>query len=248
MNKSNSTRDNFLIVGALIALILVIDQLLKIYIKTSFMPGEERPLLGDWFVLEYTENPGMAFGTTFGNKMWHKLALSIFRIIAISALCYYWVKQAKLNVRREFLIALGLIIAGASGNLIDSMLYDYVFPYDPCFPYNIREGSGIFAECSFWGKLETRPHGFLMGNVVDMFKFDATWPQWIPWLGGSSVFPAIWNIADASISIGVVMIFIRQRKYFPKTSKKSVETPADLDQDVTQSEEQNGTINSTTEV
>lgn len=238
MIKNNSTRKNILIVGALIALILLIDQVLKIYIKTSFMPGQEQPLIGDWFVLEYTENPGMAFGTTFGNKVWHKLALSVFRIIAISALVYYWLKQAKAGVRREFLVALGLIIAGASGNLIDSMFYDYYFEFDPCFPYNIREGSGIFTECSFWGKLETRPQGFLMGNVVDMFKFDATWPQWMPWLGGSSVFPAIWNVADASISFGVAMIFIRQRKYFPKLAKKKDEVPAtELDQEVGESEQ-----------
>lgn len=237
MIKNNSTRKNLLIVGALIALILVLDQVLKIYIKTNFMPGEERSLIGDWFVLEYTENPGMAFGTTFGNKVWHKLALSIFRIIAIGALCYYWVIQSKKGVQREFLVALGLIIAGASGNLIDSMVYDYAFVYDPCFPYNIREGSGIFTDCSFWGQIETRPRGFLMGNVVDMFKFDATWPQWMPWLGGSSVFPAIWNVADASISIGVIMIFIRQRKYFPKLTKKPVPAETESNQEVAETEQ-----------
>lgn len=216
--------------GAIIALILIFDQALKIYIKSTFLPGESQSIFGSWFILEYTENPGMAFGTTFGNKAWHKLALSIFRIIAIGALCYYWVKQAKIGMRREFLIALGLIIAGASGNLIDSMFYDFTFEYDPCFPYNIREGSGIFVECDFWGKMETRPRGFLMGNVVDMFKFEATWPQWVPWLGGSSVFPAIWNVADGSITLGVLMIFIRQRSYFPK--KKSEENAPEINENI----------------
>ena len=131
MSKNNSLKRNMLIVGALIALILILDQLIKIYIKSNFMPGEEKPLIGDWFVLEYTENPGMAFGTKFGTKAWHKLALSIFRIIAITALCYYWLRQAKAKMKTEFLIALGLIIAGATGNLIDSMFYDFAFPYDP---------------------------------------------------------------------------------------------------------------------
>lgn len=219
-DKSKATR-NLLLVGGLIVLILLFDQLLKIYIKSNFLPGESRPILGDWFVLEYTENPGMAFGTTFGVKVWHKLALSIFRILAVTALCWYWVKQAKKGVRLEFLIALGLIIAGATGNLLDSMFYDYAFKYDPCFPYNIREGSGIFVDCDFWGKMETRPRGFLMGNVVDMFKFEATWPSWMPWLAGEPVFPAIWNVADGSITLGVIMIFIRQRKYFPKNNKSS---------------------------
>ena len=233
MSKNNSLKRNMLIVGALIALILILDQLIKVYIKSNFMPGEEKPLIGDWFVLEYTENPGMAFGTKFGTKAWHKLALSIFRIIAIAALCYYWLRQAKAKMKTEFLIALGLIIAGATGNLIDSMFYDFAFPYDPCFPYNIMEGSGIYTECDFWGEMETKPRGFLLGNVVDMFKFDLRWPN------GSEVFPAIWNVADASISIGVVMVFVRQRAYFPK--KKNQPTNS-TDEQVTDAEQNNTPI------
>lgn len=212
-----------MIVGVIVALILLLDQLIKVYIKTHFSPGEEVPVLGNWFVLEYIENQGMAFGTTFGNKMWHKLALSIFRIVAIIGICYYWYKQAKEGVRREFLIAIGLILAGAMGNLIDSMFYDFVFPYDPCMGFNHLEGSGIVSDCGFFGQIETRHTGFLLGNVVDMFKFQAFWPQWVPGLGGKEVFPAIWNLADAAISTGVIMIFIRQRAYFPKDKKDSKE-------------------------
>ncbi len=207
--------------GAVIALILIIDQLTKIYIKTHFFPGENIPILGDWFLLEFIENQGMAFGTTFGNQMWHKLALSIFRILAIFGLCYYWYTQSKAGARREFLIAIGLILAGASGNLIDSMFYDFIFPYDPCMGFNHLEGSGVFTDCGIFGKIETRHTGFLMGNVVDMFKFQANWPEWMPFLAGREVFPAIWNVADASITSGVILIFIRQRKYFPKVNKKS---------------------------
>ena len=185
------------------------------------MPGEVRPLLGNWFLLDYIENPGMAFGTTFGSSMWHKLALSIFRIFAIIGICYYWVQQAKRGVKREFLIAVGLILAGATGNLIDSMFYDFAFKYDPCIGYNHLVGSGIKTDCGFFGTIETRHTGFLLGNVVDMFKFQAHWPQWIPWIGGAEVFPAIWNLADFSISSGIILIFIRQKKYFPKESKVS---------------------------
>ena len=183
------------------------------------MPGEVRPLIGNWFLLDYIENPGMAFGTTFGSSMWHKLALSIFRIFAIIGICYYWVQQAKRGVKREFLIAVGLILAGATGNLIDSMFYDFAFKYDPCIGYNHLAGSGIKTDCGFFGTIETRHTGFLLGNVVDMFKFQAHWPQWIPWIGGAEVFPAIWNLADFSISSGIILIFIRQKKYFPKESK-----------------------------
>ncbi len=213
-------KKNLIIVGAVIALILFLDQLLKVYIKTNFKVGEEAPLLGNWLVLDYIENPGMAFGTTFGSKMWHKLALSIFRIIAISGIIYYWFLQAKKGVKREFLIAIGLIIAGATGNLVDSMFYDFVFPYDPCLSFNFLDGSGIKTDCGIFGVHETRHTGFLLGNVVDMFKFQANWPAWIPWIGGNEVFPAIWNIADFSISSGIILIFIRQKKYFPKEINK----------------------------
>ncbi len=206
--------------GAVIALILFLDQLLKVYIKTNYTPGQESQLLGNWLVLDYIENPGMAFGTTFGSKMWHKLALSIFRIIAISGIIYYWFLQAKKGVKREFLIAIGLIIAGATGNLIDSMFYDFVFPYDPCLSFNFLDGSGIKTDCGIFGMHETRHTGFLLGNVVDMFKFQASWPAWIPWIGGNEVFPAIWNVADFSISLGIILIFIRQKKYFPKEIDK----------------------------
>ena len=215
-------KKNLLVVAIIVLLILLFDQVLKVYIKSTFEPGESLPLLGDWFILKYIENQGMAFGTTFGSQMWHKLALSIFRVIAISALVYYWFIQAKKGARLEFLIAIGLVFAGATGNLVDSMFYDFAFPYDPCMEFNELEGSGVVSDCGFFGETETRHTGFLMGNVVDMFKFEASWPEWIPWLGGSEVFPAIWNVADASITSGVLLIFIRQRKYFPK--KKEVET------------------------
>jgi signal peptidase II len=216
-------KKNIIIVGILVILILFLDQLLKIYIKTEFLPGEVRPLLGKWLVLDYIENPGMAFGTTFGSAIWHKLALSIFRIFAIGAICYYWHQQAKKGAKIEFLIAVGLILAGATGNLIDSMFYDFIFKYDPCMGFNHSPGSGIKTDCGFFGTIETRHKGFLLGNVVDMFKFQASWPQWVPVVGGGEVFPAIWNVADFSISTGIILIFIRQRVYFPKDIKKNTE-------------------------
>lgn len=206
---------NIIIVGAIVALILFLDQLIKIKIKSSFLPNDEVPLIGSWFKLLYIENQGMAFGTTFGSQAWHKLALSIFRIIAIFGIVYYWFKQAKKGAKTEFLIAVGLILAGATGNLIDSMFYDYFFKFDPCMSFNHLEGSGIHVKCGFF-EVETRRTGFLFANVVDMFKFEAFWPTWVPIIGGKEVFPAIWNLADFSITIGIIMIFIRQKAYFPK--------------------------------
>lgn len=223
-----------IVVILLVTFILALDQIIKIYIKSNFTPGEVRPLLGNWFVLDYIENQGMAFGTTFGSAVWHKLALSIFRIIAISALIYYWMKQVRKGASMEFLIAIGLVFAGATGNLIDSMFYDFIFPFDPCDPHNWLEGSGNFTDCGLFGQREIRHTGFLFGNVVDMFKFQATWPDWMPGLGGSEVFPAIWNLADASITLGVITIFIRQKKYFPK--KKTV-AATEMTTDTTSSED-----------
>lgn len=227
-------KSKLIIVGALVALILFLDQLIKIYIKNHFGPGEEYPLIGSVFKLVYIENQGMAFGTTFGAKAWHKLALSLFRVGAIIAITYYWFQQLKKNAKLEYLIALGLILAGAAGNLIDSMLYDYIFKFDPCFMYNFAEGSGIKHNCGIWGEQEIRNHGFLFANVVDMFKFEAHWPKWVPIIGGNEVFPAIWNLADFAISTGIVMIFIRQRAYFPKVKEQ---LSSDLDDNLKQDSE-----------
>ena len=226
-------RKKLIIVGAVVALILFLDQAMKIYMKSSMVAAAEPiNLLGSWLRLQYIENPGMAFGTTFGSGMLAKLSLSIFRIIAIGGIAWYWVKQAKENARIEFLIAVGFIFAGALGNLIDSMFYDFIFPFDACSSYNQFPGSGVKAICNYFGtnpvEVEVRHQGFLLGNVVDMFQFNGTWPTWVPFLGGNEMFPAIWNLADGSITVGVVMVLIRQRTYFPKEKKEErLETSED---------------------
>lgn len=214
-------------VGSIVFLVLCIDQIIKVWVKTSFTVYDEPVnLAGDWLRMIYIENQGMAFGTTFGSGMWAKLTLSIFRVIAICGIAYYWVQKAKEGMSLEFLIALGFIFAGATGNLIDSLCYDFIFPYDPCLSFNHLEGSGIVSDCGFFGEIETRHTGFLMGNVVDMFQFNFTWPKWIPIIGGEAGFPAIWNIADGSITVGVLMVILRSRKHFPKEKKVEEKIPA----------------------
>ena len=224
MHRTNNlTKRHLIIVAVIVTVILIFDQFIKVYVKTHFSPGENVPVFGSWFSLEYLENQGMAFGTTFGNKMWHKLALSIFRLIAIIAMAIYLIRQARKGVRLELLIVIALILAGAAGNLIDSMFYDFIFPYDPCMGFNHLEGSGIKTDCGIFGEIETRHTGFLFGNVVDMFRFQAFWPDWLPILHGREVFPAIWNLSDASISVGVMLMFFRQRTYFPKEKNEQAE-------------------------
>ena len=200
---------------AIIVVLLSLDQWLKIYIKTTFEPNQTKYIFGNWFALHYIENQGMAFGTTLGVSIYGKLALSIFRIVAIGGIVYYIIKEIKRGVGILQLSALTLILAGATGNLIDSMFYDFIFPFNPCDSYNQLEGSGIKMKCDQFGisyPVEVRNRGFLFGNVVDMFQFDAYWPTWMPWIGGSPVFPAIWNVADTCISVGVGLMIVIYRK------------------------------------
>lgn len=212
----------------LILSFLAIDQLIKFGIKINFVEGQSQPLLGNWFVLNYIENPGMAFGTTFGSSIWSKLGLSIFRIFAIIGIGYYLWSEYRKDSKLDFLVAISLIFIGALGNLLDSMFYDLFFSFDPCNYYNYMEGTGNIESCVqtingqvYSRDVEVRHHGFLLGNVVDMFQFNVQWPKTIPYIGGKQVFPAIWNFADACITTGVGLILIRNKKYFPKGKKSS---------------------------
>lgn len=231
-------KKQYIILIAVVFALLVIDQAVKIWIKTSFEYNDGPvPIFGNWFRLLYIENPGMAFGATFGGGIWGKLILSIFRFVFIIGIVYFLIKKIKEGVRTEFVVAIGLILAGAAGNLIDSMFYDFIFPYDPCISFNHMEGSGIVTNCGWLGKIETRHTGFLLGNVVDMFQFNLTWPKWVPGLGGTEVFPAIWNVADSAISAGVILILIRQKAYFPKTQTSIVEPVEEPQQEKTSDNE-----------
>jgi signal peptidase II len=119
-----------------------------------------------------------------------------------------------------------LVLAGATGNLLDSMFYDLFFSVDPCIPFNQLAGSGHKAICHaghFNYAVELRHQGFLFGNVVDMFQFNVRWPVGMPLVGGSDVFPAIWNLADFCISVGLFWAIIRQKKFFPKEVKTDAE-------------------------
>ena len=214
------------IVAIVVVLLLILDQVIKVYIKTSFHPEEHRYLIGSWFSAHYIENQGMAFGTTFGAAIWHKLALSIFRVVAIIFIAYYLIKEARKGAKLSFLIALGFIWAGATGNLLDSMFYDFFFNFNPCDRFNQLEGSKVMADCKDFGRsfpVEVRHRGFLLGNVVDMFQFNVAWPKCVPYLGGGQVFPAIFNVADASITVGVATLIIGQRSFFPKNKSLNPE-------------------------
>ena len=188
-----------------ILLVLLIDQVIKVYVKTHFILGEEYNVAGNWFIIHFTENPGMAFGMEFGGD-YGKLALSIFRILAAVFGVFYIRNIIKTKHHLGYIICVALIFAGAVGNIIDSMLYGIIFDGSNSQLATFMPSSGGYA-------------GFLHGHVVDMFYFpliDGAFPTWFPVWGGEpfQFFRPVFNFADASISMGVIFILIFQKKFF----------------------------------
>lgn len=185
-------------------------------------PHEAINVTDGFLQLYYIENRGMAFGTTLGSGAIGKYALSLFRLVAIVAIAIY-IRKTVLDKTssKGLIIALGLIFAGATGNLIDGLFYDFIFDLDPNVAWNWAiDGNGNFVLDEF-GHPIMRPHGFLLGSVVDMFQFTTVWPDWMPAsFKGTFIFGAIWNVADFSISVGVGLIIIRYKSFFKKPVPK----------------------------
>ncbi|HEY8388801.1 MAG TPA: lipoprotein signal peptidase [Parasegetibacter sp.] len=194
----------------IILLILVVDQALKIWVKTGFYMWEERKVIGEWFRLHFIENEGMAWGWKFGGE-WGKIALTLFRLVAVVFGVYYIGKIVREKFHKGFIICAAMIFAGALGNLIDSMFYGMIFEASDPYTRNLAQ---MFPEGGGYA-------GFLHGRVVDMFYFpiirDAHFPDWLPIWGGEEFvfFRPVFNVADASISLGVIFILLFQRKFFP---------------------------------
>lgn len=218
----------------IIAAIIIADQAIKIWIKTEHPTGEVVRVLGmDWFRLHFIENPGMAWGWKFGNET-GKMVLTLFRLAAVIFGTWYLGRIVKQKYKKGFIVCAALIYAGALGNLIDSMFYGMIFDkglhYDPSINDYVSY-SGI-------ASLSSPGYGsFLHGSVVDMLyfpMFKGHFPSWFPFVGGDDFefFSPIFNIADASISIGVITLLIFQKKFFKKYSHKethsTIETEANV--------------------
>ena len=189
-----------------VLIILIADQALKFWIKLNMALGQEYKILGNWFIIHFTENNGMAFGMEFGGEA-GKLALTLFRIAAIIAIGYGMVYLIKKKFHRGLILNATLIFAGALGNIIDSTFYGLIFTENTYY-----KPASLFAPEGGYSSL-------FHGKVVDMFYFpilQGTYPQWFPVWGGEEFifFRPVFNIADASISIGVVLILIFQKHYF----------------------------------
>lgn len=192
----------------IIFVVLLIDQALKIWVKTQMEYNEEIHLFGtDWAIIHFVENPGMAFGIELGGS-YGKLALSLFRIFAVGFLIYYIRQLIRSNVSFGLLASFALILAGALGNIIDSAFYGMIFSESP-----YHGGTATFLP----------PEGgyasFLHGRVVDMLYFpviEGRFPEWLPFWGGEyyQFFKPIFNIADLSITMGVLNILLFQRSFF----------------------------------
>ena len=187
----------------IIVCVILLDQFTKIWVKTHFFYGEEY-VITDWFRLYFIENNGMAFGMEFGSKM----LLTWFRIIAVILFIYYLYKIRNSNLLQNgYVVCVSLITAGALGNVLDCIFYGVIFdnPMPPFTATLVPEGGG-------YGTL-------FLGRVVDMLYFplvEWTWPDWLPWIGGDHFifFQPIFNVADAALSVGVILLILFYSKNF----------------------------------
>lgn len=188
---------------AIILLVLVADQVLKVWVKLTFFYDSAIPLFGDWAYLHFIENRGMAFGMEFGGE-WGKLLLSLFRIIAVAGIGYALVRMTRTGARGIQIASVALIFSGALGNIIDSTFYGVIFSASSPFEKAVLfPAEGGYAS-------------FLHGAVVDMFYFplwEGRLPEWLPVWGGEHFlfFRPVFNIADAAITSGVVLFILVQR-------------------------------------
>ena len=200
MKSRSGVLFNGILSVALVLVLLVTDQIIKISVKTN-MQLYDTIWIADWFQIHFIENNGMAFGMSFINKY----VLSTFRLVAIVFIGWYMYKQVLKHARTRYIVLLSLLLAGAAGNLIDCMFYGLVFTEST--PYAVSTlvpfGEG-YAD-------------FLTGKVVDMFYFPlihSTWPDWMPYCGGEEFifFSPVFNFADACVSVGVVAMLLFCRK------------------------------------
>jgi signal peptidase II len=219
----------------IILLIIFADQALKIWVKTHMTYTENISVIGNWFKLYFIENEGMAYGWKIGGE-WGKMLLTLFRLGAVIFGTWYLTRIVKQKYHKGFIICAGLIYAGALGNLIDSLFYGMLFDK------GMRFDAASMSQVTYDGLAILNGKGyssFLHGNVVDMLYFPIIdgkmMPSWVPFLGGKpfTFFSPIFNIADASISIGVITILLFQKRFFKQRNEEEVNPTVETSSQVT---------------
>ncbi len=206
-----------IVLTLIILAVLILDQSLKIYIKTNFAYNQEISLMGlSWAKLHFVENEGMAFGLSFGG-LTGKIVLSVFRVFMVGFLIYILRSFIKAGEKMGLLISFALIIAGAIGNILDSAFYGLIFDKGLVYNAEVNRWMSYHGVAQMGGNKGYAP--FMLGVVVDMLHFpmiDTRWPSWMPLVGGNTFqfFKPIFNIADSSIFVGVVIIIAFYRRLF----------------------------------
>lgn len=206
MDKKKQAR----LVVLLVAALIVVDQVVKILVKTNMQIGEDIPLIGEWCRLHFIENEGFAFGMSMGGAT-GKVVLTLVRLVASAVIAWLLVRMVKGGTRSSLVVSLALIFAGAVGNLVDSCFYGLIFNESYYSVATLFPADGGYAP-------------LLQGKVVDMFYFplfEFDWPTWLPLVGGNhfEFFNAIFNVADSAITIGIVWLMIDQFFIAPKYKK-----------------------------
>lgn len=222
----------------IVLLVIIADQALKVYIKTHFVNGDDVRVIGNWFRLHFIENEGMAYGMKFSEAAIGKQLLTLFRLVAVVFGFFLLHRLTKTGYVKGAIICGAMILAGAMGNLIDSLFYGLIFSDSPysCFSGNYDSLGSLLKNHNMDAVAHFTPfgHGYgkvLQGKVVDMLYFpllETHWPTWVPVVGGNSFtfFEPVFNIADAAISVGIITFLVFYKKFTTPVTATVAEVPA----------------------